>query len=511
MSSNYQDNSNSYNNGYQNNSYDALNTTAQIVGDSLTMLNDYHGDTYQMHRNNRTNYQQSRVPLPSNANLVSVNSPARSIRRTHSDFDEIQDEFRTVNGKKSKNIDPSRSIRPVQRQLARSPPPSLMSLSSQVNNGVSVTSSSTVNNQSTLNQRTTANGTTVNSYYNNQQSTVSFEATRYAQSRYPFQPFVVRFSSSNIKEQKVAEDLCVHLKQNRGLDIEFVGVRRSTRKCGPNEVDILLFVKDSHSFAHLYEDLNWPQTLHCQVFTHPSSPSIPPQLSLIVKNVGLHTDSVQVTRDLKEVYSDIKNVIRMKNRYQNEIKLVKHEFSKPEQRDEILNRGKIVIDSVTYEAEEFLAPARVLICSNCMGIGHFRKQCQQQDETCKICGLICPDLKMHVCSQQQKCIHCGGGHHSNDLKWPKVKEFRSNLTKRLLFFSQVPQTSPGAQFHLSSSDFPPLNVAQRSTIAGSNKYYNNMNNNNIILTKLNELNLNIIKLNDKLENAASKSDKFEQL
>ncbi|CAF1306169.1 unnamed protein product, partial [Didymodactylos carnosus] len=276
MSSNYQDNSNSYNNGYQNNRYDALNTTAQIVGDSLTMLNDYHDDTYQMHRSNRTDYQQTRVPPPSNANLVPLNSPARSIRRTHSDFDEIEDEFRTVNSKKSKNIDPNRSILPVQRQLTRSPSPSLMSLSSQVNNGVSVTSSSTVKSPS--NQRTTANGTTVNSIYNNQQSTVSFEATRYAQSRYPFHPFVVRFSSSKNTEQEVAKDLCVHLKQNRGLDIELVGFRRSIRKCGPNEVDILLFVKDSHSFAHLYNDLNWPQTRHGQVFTHPSSPSIPPAI-----------------------------------------------------------------------------------------------------------------------------------------------------------------------------------------------------------------------------------------
>ncbi|CAF4352439.1 unnamed protein product [Didymodactylos carnosus] len=266
-----------------------------------------------MHRSNRTDYQQTRVPPPSNANLVPLNSPARSIRRTHSDFDEIEDEFRTVNSKKSKNIDPNRSILPVQRQLTRSPSPSLMSLSSQVNNGVSVTSSSTVKSPS--NQRTTANGTTVNSIYNNQQSTVHLKLLN--------------------TEQEVAKDLCVHLKQNRGLDIELVGFRRSIRKCGPNEVDILLFVKDSHSFAHLYNDLNWPQTRHGQVFTHPSSPSIPPQLSLIVKNVGLHMDFVQVTIDLKEVYSDIKNVIRMKNRYQNEIKLVKLEFSKSEQRDEI--------------------------------------------------------------------------------------------------------------------------------------------------------------------------------
>ncbi|CAF4440271.1 unnamed protein product, partial [Didymodactylos carnosus] len=88
--SNYQ--YNSYNTGYQNYRYEAAKTTAQIVGDSLAMLNDDQCDaSYQMHRNNRADSQQTRVPPPTNSNMLPVNSPARSIRRTHSDYDEIKD------------------------------------------------------------------------------------------------------------------------------------------------------------------------------------------------------------------------------------------------------------------------------------------------------------------------------------------------------------------------------------------------------------------------------------
>ncbi|CAF3251988.1 unnamed protein product [Rotaria sp. Silwood2] len=151
---------------------------------------------------------------------------------------------------------------------------------------------------------------------------ISIEAERFAQSRYPFPPFSMRFATPNIKEQTVAEDLRKHLKQHHQLDIEFVGYRRSTNKCSNNEIDILLFVKDSYSFACLFDDSNWPTLLNEQMFVRSHKPPIPSQLSLIIKNVGLNIDG---------------------------------------QRYDILLKGKILIESLSYEVEEYLAPARVLI------------------------------------------------------------------------------------------------------------------------------------------------------
>ncbi|CAF3060971.1 unnamed protein product, partial [Rotaria sp. Silwood2] len=80
------------------------------------------------------------------------------------------------------------------------------------------------------------------STFNNDQLTE--EAERFARTRYPFPPFIVRFPSSNIKEQKVSEELCKHLKDNKHVQLELIGYRRSTLKCTANECDILFFVKD---------------------------------------------------------------------------------------------------------------------------------------------------------------------------------------------------------------------------------------------------------------------------
>ena len=67
----------------------------------------------------------------------------------------------------------------------------------------------------------------------------------------------------------------------------------------------------------------------------------------------------------------------MKNKFQNNIKLIKLELTSVYVRDQLLNDKKILADYITYEIEEYLAPASVLICSKCMGIGHFKKQCTQ--------------------------------------------------------------------------------------------------------------------------------------
>ncbi|CAF4543959.1 unnamed protein product [Didymodactylos carnosus] len=224
-----------------------------------------------------------------------------------------------------------------------------------------------------------------------------------------------------------------------------------------------------------------------------------------MKSVGLSIDIIQFTCDLKSTYSDISKVIRLKNQKQNDTKLVKLEFIKPNQRDEILSRGKIMVDSLTYVVEEYLAPARVLICSKCCGIGHFRKQCQQNDETCKVCGLSCVDLASHQCSQQLKCIHCGGNHSSNELKCPVVKEFRAQLTKRLL---SIPSTD--SHFRPQLSDFPVLNSAQYPTIVNNKNWYNRNNNDEQTLTKLNDIIVSISKLNDKIEDLSLKTDKCEE-
>lgn len=185
------------------------------------------------------------------------------------------------------------------------------------------------------------------------------------------------------------------------------------------------------------------------------------------------------------------------------IKLVKLEFAKPNQRDEILSRGKIFVNSLTYDVVEYLAPASVLICSKCMGIGHFRKQCTQKDDTCKKCGVIQSNIKEHIskCSIL-RCINCQGNHMANDARCPKVKQFRADLTKYLL--SPAISANPtSVNFDPMSNDFPPMITSQRPTMFNYpfNKKQNHTapttNKMNPMLQILEEINGKIGKLTDK--------------
>ncbi|CAF2935766.1 unnamed protein product [Rotaria sp. Silwood2] len=455
---------------------------SNIYRNSYEVLNDSHVDTYY----NSTLMQRSTNNVTSDLrkHAQPINSP---LRRPHSSSNDDLSE--TENFLKDPN---TKTVRTYKR-------------SRLITNKL---------HQNQQQQQTTASNyiapandtyrTTINEH-------MTIEAERFAQSRYPFPPFIIRFSTPNMKEQSVAEDLRKQLKEHCQREIDFVGYRSSKTKCNINEIDILLFVKDSYSFACLFDDSNWPALINGQTFSRPSKPSIPPQLSILIKNVGLHIDLTQFSNELRSSYSDIVNVIRMKNKNLQDIKLIKVEFSKPEQRNDILSKRKILIESLSYEVDEYLAQAQVLICSKCLAIGHFRKQCRQVEERCKVCGDKCPDLKQHSCSNNLHCIHCNGNHQSNDMKCPVVKEFRANLTSRLLSIPPYPnnKNNNNIHFRLNQADFPILPDAQRSTIYGY-KSNTHVINNDILFSKFDELNLNIHKTNESLMKLSSSNDKFEK-
>ncbi|CAF4711565.1 unnamed protein product, partial [Rotaria sp. Silwood2] len=261
---------------------------------------------------------------------------------------------------------------------------------------------------------------------------VTDEAKRFAQSRYPFPPFILHFKRSKINDKAIIDELLNFSKVKYSFDLELAGFRSSSIRSNDNECNLLLFVKNSLSFSFLYSDIKWPDKLGDEAFTINRQPAIPPQLALIITNVSYKTNLNEFENDLKVRYENIAKVIRLKNRNQFDTKLVKVEFSSSKTRDDILSNGSIMVHYVKHDVKEFLPVATILICSNCMGLGHFRKQCKQRDITCKICGERYQDLNKHCCQGAAKCIHCGGDHNSNDLKCKVIKQYRADLTNSLL-------------------------------------------------------------------------------
>ena len=239
----------------------------------------------------------------------------------------------------------------------------------------------------------------------NNDQVVSNAACRFATSRYPFSPFSVIFSQE-VRERTVVDDLIRYAADNWNFELKAVAYRRGRSE--NNEYRILIFVENSDSFVFLHDQKNWPNTLADRQFTI-KRPSIPPQLALVIPFVSLQIDWDDFVQEMKEKYPDIANIIRLKNKAQQPVRAVKLEFLSSKRRDEILLAGEISVAHMKLKVVEYHAQANVLICSNCYGIGHFRKNCAQKNEsTCKICGEKYVNLKDHLCSGVLKCLHCGG-------------------------------------------------------------------------------------------------------
>jgi hypothetical protein len=309
------------------------------------------------------------------------------------------------------------------------------------------------NNINAANQRTTTSANFYAQPKNNMShgsNQVTMQAQRYAVTRFPFSPFVIHFKD-DVRDKLVVEHLVNHSKERLDFVLQIIGYRRSQVNCIRGEYDVLVFVETTDAFEFLFDDVHWPPQLVGKDFTV-KKPSIPPQLSAVIQNVALDTDWDDFTADLQSNHPEIVKVVRLKNRMQQELKLVKIEIKSVKVRNEILEHKFINIANIRYKVVEYLALANVLICSRCMGIGHFQKTCPQQDQvTCKTCGLKCSDIKLHACSGVPKCIRCGEDHRSNDSKCRIVKDYRAALTRTLLTKPAVQQMD-----NFSCQTFPSL-------------------------------------------------------
>ncbi|CAF1144754.1 unnamed protein product, partial [Didymodactylos carnosus] len=87
------------------------------------------------------------------------------------------------------------------------------------------------NNQHAMNHSTSRSNDQHNNELNNQQDNISDSAFRSAETRYPFPPFVLHFSSGQINEKQVVEELSKYLKDQHQFNLELAGYRSSTARC----------------------------------------------------------------------------------------------------------------------------------------------------------------------------------------------------------------------------------------------------------------------------------------
>lgn len=287
---------------------------------------------------------------------------------------------------------------------------------------------------------------------------ISVQARRFAETRFAFPPFILRFNEE-VNESAIINDLTSYFKNTHAFDLTLAGHRLKGKR------ELLLFVNNRDSFARCFEDRNWPATIgsHCYEKSRPNH--LPPQFSVVLRNVPMDFETNELLTSLKEEFPDALTAHRILSKDKQPTSFVRIDIQSGSAIDAILKKKFIYVNNNRLAVTEYLAPAKVLVCNRCFQIGHFRSTCRSELEHCKSCGVGVKDIIQHKdsCDKTACCVRCKGAHESNDARCPVILAFRAQLTRSLLTTNngtnQATSITPGLL--LNEQDFPAL-VTQKN-------------------------------------------------
>ena len=198
--------------------------------------------------------------------------------------------------------------------------------------------------------------------------------------------------------------------------------------------ELLLFVNSRESFEICFDDLKWPPSIGSLDYEKSRPTHLPPQFSIVLRNVPLNIETEDLLNTIKEVHPNALTIHRILNKDKRPTSFVRVDLQSVKTIDEILKKRFIYANNIRLAVSEYLAPAKVLVCNRCFQIGHFRSTCRSDLERCRTCGIGVKHITLHkdTCDKKQCCVRCKGVHESNDSRCPVVLAFRAQLTRTLL-------------------------------------------------------------------------------
>ncbi|CAF1407727.1 unnamed protein product [Didymodactylos carnosus] len=323
-------------------------------------------------------------------------------------------------------------------------------------------------------------------------SNLPSNAVRYGETRYAFPPFIVVLDR-HPQVDKIKDELCLHFADKHNIKLEFEGIKTNYRQA------MIFFVKNRESFICLFDAEKWPVTLGGLNFKKTLPRRLPPQFSLVLHDVSLSKNIDELLNEMQLAYPDIDNAFRINNKEKKPTKLVRIDIRSVKTLNDLVQARFMYIDYVRYRVSEYIAPVKVLLCSKCFGIGHFKRECKQDLPVCKVCGLAFQDLELHRgnggCSGVSKCVRCQGSHASNDGRCPSIITYRAALTKTMLpVFKSNKQMNQLNQFNQNDNDFPKLGSSSNALNVWNQTAHND--NLNSLAQKVNSMEILIVKIAD---------------
>ncbi|CAF0961272.1 unnamed protein product [Didymodactylos carnosus] len=187
---------------------------------------------------------------------------------------------------------------------------------------------------------------------------------------------------------------------------------------------------DIDFYMYLCDDSHYPISIgNVQIKLEPPK-QLPVQNSVIIKFVPTSISKDDVLDEVKSRFSSIFMTNEMKGSTRSSARHIRVIFKQQNEYKKILYEGRIVIQGLVLDVDEYLPPPKILICMKCNLPGHIKKACQAPYSICRRCGQDKDNGDNHTeCVIQ--CHHCRGNHISTDYKCPTIVNFRKNLLDKL--------------------------------------------------------------------------------
>ncbi|CAF3989977.1 unnamed protein product [Rotaria sp. Silwood1] len=336
---------------------------------------------------------------------------------------------------------------------------------------------------------------------------ISEQAIRFAQTRFPFPPIIIKFAQ-DVNENVIIKSIEKHFNEHFYMDLSIAGHRLKGKR------DLILFAGNRESFVLLYDDKKWPQHLNSIVFEKAGAKHLPAQFSIILRNVPIDINIDELLVNIKNDYPDVVNAFRISNKDEKPTTLVRLDIKCTKIIDELLKKKFMYVNNIRYTVTEYISPAKVLVCTKCYQIGHFRGVCKSELQICRTCGTSVMNVKDHQCDKIKRCIRCNGPHEASDNHCPLIKAYRIDLTRSLLSTSSnITGMNQNVQqnYIYNKNDYPQLNGNKdghpwyNDSLTATNRRLDEL------VQKMDKLNQNINRIMDFNSNSYNQHIQIHQL
>jgi len=280
-----------------------------------------------------------------------------------------------------------------------------------------------------------------------------------------FPPITIEFKSThNSTDRKLIEELIKEWKTKNSKQLDIIG------RFGFKKV-LLVFARNIATLDELLDKNRWPIKIDGNDYTIKFPKILPETYSLVIKDFQLTWKEEETAIELHDIYSSLIKLTRLVTRDGRPMNIVRADFNSSQVVKQLLNQGKIDINSMKLYVRPYFAPIKINKCRKCFKHDHFTNQCISP-QLCFRCG------QQHSlesgCKNDIKCVNCEQQHYSGHPACPVVQQRRKQIAEQQKVHHAQMLVKQQQQYQKSydhnPSAFPHLIVNSNSNCVSTNTF-----------------------------------------